>query len=94
MRLLPSLAVFIQNPFYATYFLPTAAKSKQEIPLEGNALHPQIALILQVALSRSRRRTAQSPIPRGVRMAIDAQNGINYWRALSRGYVKSIVVAD
>ncbi|GAC21552.1 hypothetical protein GARC_4610 [Paraglaciecola arctica BSs20135] len=31
-RLLPSLAVFTPNPFDATYFLPTAAKSKQNVP--------------------------------------------------------------
>jgi hypothetical protein len=28
-----------------TYFLPTAAKSKQKMPLEGNALHLTIASI-------------------------------------------------
>jgi hypothetical protein len=30
-----------------TYFLPTAAKSKQKMPLEGNALHPLIYSFLQ-----------------------------------------------
>jgi hypothetical protein len=28
-----------------TYFLPTAAKSKQKVPLAGNALHPIISEI-------------------------------------------------
>jgi hypothetical protein len=41
-RLLASLPFFTRNPFRPTYFLPTAAKSKQKVPLEGNALHPII----------------------------------------------------
>ena len=32
-RLLPSLAFFTQHPCCTTYFLPTAAKSKQKMPL-------------------------------------------------------------
>jgi hypothetical protein len=39
------MAVFTPNPFDVTYFLPTAAKSKQKMPLEGNALHPTISSI-------------------------------------------------
>jgi hypothetical protein len=31
---------FKRNPFRLTYFLPTAAKSKQKMPLDDNALHP------------------------------------------------------
>jgi hypothetical protein len=45
-----------------TYFLPTAAKSKQKMPLEGKALHPTITPIKQVAMIRSRRGIAQSPV--------------------------------
>jgi hypothetical protein len=41
-RLPPSMAFFTQHPCCTTYFLPTAAKSKQKMPLEGNALHPII----------------------------------------------------
>jgi hypothetical protein len=33
---------FTRNPFRPTYFLPTAAKSKQKMPLEGNSLNPLI----------------------------------------------------
>jgi hypothetical protein len=44
-RALPSMAFFTRNPFRPTYFLPTAAKSKQKVPLEGNALHPTITPI-------------------------------------------------
>jgi hypothetical protein len=54
--------VFKRNPFRSTYFLPTAAKRKQKAPLEDNALHPTITPSEQVARSRSRRRTAQSPV--------------------------------
>jgi hypothetical protein len=39
------LAFFTHHPCCTTYFLPTAAKSKQKIPLEGNALHPTITSI-------------------------------------------------
>ncbi|MFT6843262.1 MAG: hypothetical protein ACJASR_002038 [Psychroserpens sp.] len=40
-------AFFTRNPFRPTYFLPTAAKSKQKVPLEGNALYPIILRIKQ-----------------------------------------------
>jgi hypothetical protein len=33
--------------FYVTYFLPTAAKSRQKMPLEDKALHPIIDSFLQ-----------------------------------------------
>jgi hypothetical protein len=39
------MALFTQHPCCTTYFLPTAAKSKQKMPLEGNALHPTIMQI-------------------------------------------------
>jgi hydroxymethylpyrimidine/phosphomethylpyrimidine kinase len=45
LRLLPSVAVFTPNPFDATYFLPTAAKSKQKMPLQDKTLHPTITPI-------------------------------------------------
>jgi hypothetical protein len=45
LRLLASMPFFTRNPFRPTYFLPTAAKSKQKVPLEGNALHPTITPI-------------------------------------------------
>jgi hypothetical protein len=32
LRLPSSMTFFTQNPFYATYFLPTAAKSRQKMP--------------------------------------------------------------
>jgi LysR family glycine cleavage system transcriptional activator len=51
----PSLAFFTPHPCCTTYFLPTAAKSKQKIPLDGNALHPIIYSLLQVVMSRSQR---------------------------------------
>jgi len=38
-------AFFKRNSFRPTYFLPTAAKSTQKGPLEGNALHPTIRQI-------------------------------------------------
>jgi hypothetical protein len=47
LRLLASMPFFTRNPFRPTYFLPTAAKSKQKKPLEGNALHPIILRIKQ-----------------------------------------------
>jgi hypothetical protein len=43
-------------------FLPTAAKSKQKVPLEGNALHPLIYSFLQVVMIRSRQAITQSPV--------------------------------
>jgi hypothetical protein len=65
---------FSNESLRSTYFFAAAKKSRQKKPLEGNAIHPTITPILQVALSRSRRRTAQSPVPRGVRMAIALLN--------------------
>jgi hypothetical protein len=44
-RLPPSMAFFTQHPRCTTYFLPTAVKSKQKAPLDGNALHPIIRQI-------------------------------------------------
>jgi hypothetical protein len=41
-----------------TYFLPTAAQSKQKMPLAGNALHPIIRQILQVVCTCSRQAEA------------------------------------
>jgi hypothetical protein len=38
---------FSNESLRSTYFLPTAAKSKQKGPLDGNALHPIIYSLLQ-----------------------------------------------
>ena len=67
-------------PCWMTYFLPTAAKSKQKVPLEGNTLHPIIRQILLVVCTCSRQWQTQSPS-----MAIALQNSPDNWRALSRG---------
>jgi hypothetical protein len=53
---------FSNESLRSTYFLPTAAKSKQKVPLEGNALHPLIYSFLQVVIIRSRRAITQSPV--------------------------------
>jgi hypothetical protein len=42
LTLTASMRFFNWHPCQMTYFLPTAAKSKQKGPLEGNALHPII----------------------------------------------------
>jgi hypothetical protein len=44
-RLLPSMAVFTQNPFCATYFFSAGKKSKQKSPLASYVLHPIISEI-------------------------------------------------
>ena len=72
-----------------TYFLPTAKKSKQKRPLEGNALHPIIMQILLVVCTCSRQWQTQL-----ASMLIALLNSQNNQRALSRGKVKSIGFAD
>jgi hypothetical protein len=55
-------AVFQTNPARlppsSNLLLPTAAKSRQKGPLEGNALHPIIMQILQVVCTCSRQSEA------------------------------------
>ena len=72
-----------------TYFLPTAAKSKQKVPLEGNTLHPIILRIKQVVCTCSRQWQTQL-----ASLLIALLNSHNNQRALSRGKVKSIGFAD
>jgi hypothetical protein len=71
---------FTLNPFRLTYFLPTAAKSKQKVPLEGNALHPIILRIKQVVCTCSRQW--QTHLTSMLNALLNSQNNR---RALSRG---------
>ena len=83
------ILAFLNESLRSTYFLPTAAKSRQKGPLEGNALLPIIRQILQVVCTCSGQWQTQSPS-----MAIALQNSLENRRALSRGKVKSIGFAD
>jgi hypothetical protein len=59
----PCSAFFKQYPCHLTYFFAVAKKSKLNSLIEYNILYSTIHSTLQVALSRSRRRNAQSLVP-------------------------------
>jgi hypothetical protein len=52
------IVAFFKRILRPIYFLPTAAKGRQKGPIEGNALHPIIRQILQVACTFSRQAEA------------------------------------
>jgi hypothetical protein len=74
---------FLNESLRPTYFLPTAAKSRQKGPLEGNALHPIIFCIKQVVCTCSQQWQTQL-----ASLLIALLNSQNNRRALSRGEVK------